>query len=135
MSKIRTKELLNEVTNHIQNEFGYEVVDSFSDWDGKYSIVVEIPNIPNPKSNGIQYVGKKYKQICEFGVFKNSQKENFIVWDYRDNQPYFNNKHCVFDGGFGRYEFEDRDSFYSYITSDFGETPWFSKLNEENHIN
>jgi len=135
MSKIKTKELLNEVTNHIQKEIGYKVTDSFSDYEGKYSISVEIPNIPNPNHKGIQYVGKKYKPICEFGVYKNYRKEIFVIWDYREIQPYFNDKHCVFDEGFGRYEFEDRDSFYSYITSDFGETPWFNKLNEENQTN
>ena len=90
MSKIKTKELLKEVTNHIQNIMGYEVVDSFSDFEGKYSIVVEIPYTPNPNQKGIQYVGKKYKPICEFGVFKNSQKEDFIIWDYRENQPFEN---------------------------------------------
>ena len=135
MSKIKTKELLSEVTNHIQNDMGYEVVDSFSDYEGKHSIVFEVPNTPNPNLKGIQYVGKKYKPICEFSVFKNFRKEDFIVWDYRENQPFFNDKHCVYDGGFGRYEFKDRESFYSYIISDFGETPWFKKLNEENYTN
>lgn len=135
MSKIKTKELLNEVTNHIQKEFGYEVLDSFSDYGGKYSIVVEIPNTQIPNRKGILYIPKKYKPICEFGVFKNSRKENFIVWDYRVNQPYFNDKHCVFVCGFGRYEFTDKESFYSHIKSNFGDTPWFKKQNEVFHIN
>ena len=132
MSKIKTKELLSEVTNHIQKEIGYEVTDSFSDYGGKYSISVEIPNTPIPNHKGIQYVGRKFKPICEFGVFKNSKKENFIIWDYRENQPYSKDKHCVYEGSFGRYEFENLESFYSHIKSDFGETPWFKELQKRN---
>jgi hypothetical protein len=127
MNKVKTKKLFNEVKTHIQTELGYEVFDSFSDFgDGKHTIVekisqkVELLNTPTSKV----WTEKKYKPICEFAVRTHYGKETFIIWDWRDKQPFFNNENCVYDSVFGRYEFKDRESFYTYIKSDFGNTPF-----------
>ena len=126
MSKVKRKELLKEVINHIQTELGYEVFDSFSDWGGKYTIVekvskqIELLVTPTIKVS----MEKKYKGVCEFAVNSHYGKETFIIWDYRDKQPFFNNENCVYESVFGRYEFKDRESFFTYIKSDFGNTPF-----------
>jgi hypothetical protein len=117
MKKVKSKELFNEVVNHIQTELGYEVFDSFSDWGGKYSIVERISEKVEllVTSIGTVSMEKKYKGVCEFAVNSRYGKETFIVWDWRDNQPFFNNENCVYESIFGRYEFKDRESFYNYI--------------------
>jgi hypothetical protein len=117
MSKVKSKELFNEVVNHIQTELGYEVFDSFSDWGGKYTIVERISEKKEllVTDMGTISMEKKYKAVCEFAVNSHYGKQTFIIWDWRDEQPFFNNENCVYESIFGRYEFKDRESFYNYI--------------------
>lgn len=115
MKKIlsKSKVLLNEVTEIIETEMDFRVFDSFSDGGNKYSIVRELKD---PSGNS------KYELVCEFGVHKRLKKESFVIWDWRPSQPGSNNEHCVFDlrygWGFGRYEFDNRESFFKYITTE-----------------
>jgi radical SAM superfamily enzyme with C-terminal helix-hairpin-helix motif len=124
MSKKKTKELLNEVINHINKEMGFEVMDSYSDFGNKFPIVKRNPCFLGHEQNKILTNRHKYFMVCEFSVFKNYRKEEFIVWDSRERQPLFDDVHCVYDMGFGKYVFTDKKEFYSYVSSDFGLTPW-----------
>ena len=125
MSKIKTKELLTEVTEHIQKEFGYEVSDSFSDFGNKFTVLKKNPKClvdDNVLTNEL-----KYFSICEFSVYNKTKNDFFIIWDYRENQPFSKSKHWInpnfnFDLLFGRYEFDNRNEFYNHICSDFGVT-------------
>jgi hypothetical protein len=120
MNKIKTKELLNEVINHIRNNLEYEVMESFSDYGDKNSVFEELKNVSDTNRDGTEFVNK-CKPICEFSVFNKYRKDNFVIWDWRDDQPFYNNKNCVYSGAFGRYEFKNREEFYSYIKSEWGE--------------
>lgn len=132
MSKKKTKELMIEVTNHINTQMGFEVVDSFSDWRDKFSVIRKNPNYGGDEEMKIPI--KKYIGVCEIGVFKDYRKEVFVIWDYRENQPFHYDEHCVSGGefGFGRYDFTDREDFYNHISSDFGFTVWDRKSLESN---
>ncbi len=119
MSKIKTKQLLNEVCNHLKSNYGFQIEYGISDYNNKSAICKLNPNFKDENGNRIkgQFL---YLNICEFNVFKNHKKEHFIIWDYRIFQPYEKSKFCVYGGSFGRYEFKDRESFYNHILSDFG---------------
>jgi hypothetical protein len=114
---IKSKVLLDEVTEIIETEMNFRVFDSFSDGGNKYSIARESTD---PSSN------QKYELVCEFAVHKRYNKESFVIWDWRTSQPGSNNKHCVADlrygWGLGRYEFDNRESFFEYITSECNES-------------
>jgi len=121
MSKIKTKQLFNEVSNHIKTKLELEIVDSYSDWGNKSTVVRKNPNFKG-KDNFLT-TDNRYFSICEFSVHKKSKFEFFVIWDYRENQPFEKSIHCVnSDFGFGRYEFTNRESFYNHINSDFGLT-------------
>jgi hypothetical protein len=132
MSKKKTKELMIEVTNHINTQMGFEVLDSFSDWGDKFSVLRKNPDYEGDEEMKIPF--KKYLGVCEISVFKNYRKEVFVIWDYRENQPFYYDEHCVSESflGFGRYEFTEREDFYNHISSDFGFTPWDRKYVESN---
>lgn len=124
MSKIKTKQLFNEVSNHLKNNLGFHIECNYSD-NVKSSICRENPNFRD--ESGKRKVGEfKYIGVCEFNVFKNYKSEKFIIWDKRIKQPYRESKHCVYIGSFGRYEFNDKVSFYNHILSDFGYNWWDS---------
>jgi hypothetical protein len=122
----KTNELMIEVTTYFKKEFDFEVVDSFSDCGGKSSLIRKNPDYndgENSKNNRI----KKYRGLCEFSVHKNDYRERYVIWDWRDDdQPFFDNRHCVWGEGFGRYEFTDKENFYDYIISNF----WVNKQME-----
>ena len=106
----KSYDLLVEVVDHLKNELGYTIVDSFSDSGGKFSVLTKMKD-PLPY--------KKYDLVCEFAVHKIRNIEYFIIWDRSDEQPYEKNKYSVIKEeqgfGFGRYEFRNRQLFYSYI--------------------
>jgi len=132
MSKKKTKELMIEVTNHINTQMGFEVLDSFSDWGDKFSVIRKNPNYEGDEEMKIPF--NKYFGVCEISVFKDYRKEVFVIWDYRENQPSHFSRY--FKGGIGglmsRYEFTEREDFYNHISSDFGFTPWDRKSMESN---
>lgn len=130
MSKIKTKELLNEVTNYIKKELDLNVVDSFSDWGNKSTIIRKNPSFVGKEN--LLTTEIKYFTVCEFSVHKKGNSEFFVIWDYRDKQPYNKSKfyfkpNLNFELLFGRYEFKDRVDFYNHIKSDFGLTPFDRK--------
>lgn len=125
---------MNEVITHINEDLKLTVVDSFSDWGDKMSILRKNPECPLKENQVvIGYEGpQKYFGVCEFSVLKKGDEEFFVIWDYRENQPFNECSHCVSsEFGFGRYEFMDRESFYNHITSDFGYTIWDTSRMEE----
>ena len=119
MKKLPTKSkvLLNEITEIIETKMDFRVFDSFSDGGNKYSIGMKSKD---PHRN------QEYELVCEFGVHKRKNKESFIIWDWRPSQPGSKNKNCVFDlsngWGFGRYEFNNRESFFEYVTTECNES-------------
>ena len=125
MSKIKTEVLLTKVTEYIQKEFGYKVSDSFSDFGNKFTVLKK-----NPKcfvDDNVMTNELKYFSICEFSVYQKNNKEFYVLWDYRENQPlqkskFWINPNLGFDLCFGRYEFNNRNDFYNPIFSDFGLT-------------
>ena len=120
MSKIKTKELLNEVSNHIKTKMGFNVeYDGCSDSDGKYLVNTLNPNFwdENGKPKGGE---RRVVHHITFSVNKHYNKEQFIIWDKRVNQPFFNSEYCVYEGSFGRYEFNNKEDFYKHIESDYG---------------
>ena len=126
MSKLKTKQLLNEVVSHIQSNHGLKVVDTFSDWGNKSGVIRKNQECSLEENECvIGYTGpQKYFGVCEFSVHKKGKLEFFIIWDCRVNQPFNKSFHCVYivEGWFGRYEFSDRETFYKHILSDFGLT-------------
>jgi|688.fasta_scaffold677426_3 hypothetical protein len=134
MSKTNTKELFNEVKKQIEKKEGFEVFGGYSDFGNKSSIIKRNPNC-SLKENQIVKDEVKYFSICEFSVYKSLHKENFIIWDYRENQPNNKSKNWVnpklaFDLPFSRYEFDNIDDFYNHVISDFGLTT-FDKMRVE----
>jgi hypothetical protein len=126
INKKETKQLLYEVTSHIQSHNGLKVVDTFSDCENKNGIIRKNPECPLEENECvIGYTGpQKYFGVCEFSVHKKGDLEFFIIWDSRVNQPFDKSFHCVYkvEGWFGRYEFSDKETFYKHILSDFGFT-------------
>lgn len=121
MSKIKTKQLFNEVSDHIKTKLEFEIIDSYSDWGNKSTVVRQNPNFKG-KENYLT-IENRYFSVCEFSVHKKSKLEFFVIWDYREKQPFDKSIHCVnSDFGFGRYEFTNREDFYNHINSDFGLT-------------
>lgn len=120
MSKVKTNELLNEVSNHIRTKMGFNVeYDGFSDSDGKYLVNSLNPNFRD--KNGKRNMGEfMFIHHISFSVKKHNNKEQFIIWDKRIHQPLFKSEFCVYDGSFGRYEFTNKDEFYNHIKSDYG---------------
>jgi hypothetical protein len=120
MSKVKTNELLKDVSNHIRTKMGFNVEeDGFSDYEGKYLVNSLNPNFRN--SDGIRNRGEyMFIHHITFSVFKNSKKEQFIIWDKRVNQPFFKSDFCVYKGSFGRYEFNNKVDFYKHIETDYG---------------
>jgi hypothetical protein len=130
MSKIKTKQLFNEVSNHIKTKLELEIFDSYSDWGNKSTVVRKNPEFKGKENQLTTEI--KYFSICEFSVHKKSKLEFFVIWDYRENQPFDKSIYCVnSDFGFGRYEFTNRESFYNHINSDFGLTI-FDRMRFEN---
>lgn len=130
MSKIKTKQLFNEVSNHIKTKLELEIFDSYSDWGNKSTVVRINPEFMG-KENHLN-TDNKYFSVCEFSVHKKSKLEFFVIWDYRENQPFDKSIYCVYSNfGFGRYEFANRESFYNHINSDFGFTI-FDRMRFEN---
>lgn len=138
MSEVKTKELLNEVSNHIKTKMGFNVeYDGFSDSDGKYLVNSLNPNFRN--ENGERNKGEfMFIHHITFSVNKHYNKEQFIIWDKRVNQPFFNSEYCVYEGSFGRYEFYNKEDFYKHIESDYGmdelEEWRLKKTNTKNEI-
>jgi hypothetical protein len=133
-SKKKTEELLKEVTSYIEKNLNLKVFDSFSDWGDKRTVVRNNPECPLEENQiYLGYKGpQKYFGVCEFSVLKKGEIEFFVIWDYREGQPFDNSFNCVsWEFGFGRYEFSDRESFYNHINSDFGYTIWDIKGLEE----
>jgi hypothetical protein len=133
MSKKKTKELMIEVTNHINTQMGFEVVDSFSDYGDKFTVIRKNPDYEGDGEMEIPL--KKYFGVCEISVFKNYRKEVFVIWDYRESQPKHFSRHFkfeIFGGLMSRYEFTEREDFYNHISSDFGFTPWDRESVESN---
>jgi hypothetical protein len=122
MSKKKTKELMIEVTNHINTKMGFEVVDSFSDGGDRFSIIRKNPDYEGDEEMKIPF--NKYFGVCEFSLLNDFNKELFVIYDYRENQPLDLDEHFVGKSfqSFGRYEFENREDFYNHISSDFGYT-------------
>ena len=133
MSKVKTKELLSEVSNHIKTKMGFNVeYDGCSDSDGKYLVNTLNPNFWD--DNGKPTKGeRRVIHHITFSVHKHYNKEQFIIWDKRVNQPFFNSEYCVYEGSFGRYEFNNKEDFYKHIKSDYGmdeiEEWWLNKNN------
>ena len=120
MGKVKTNELLNEVSNHIKTKMGFNVeYDGGSDYDGKYLVNTLNPNFwdenGKPKENERRVI-----HHITFSVNKHYNKERFIIWDKRVNQPFFNSEYCDYEGSFGRYVFENTEDFYKHIESDYG---------------
>lgn len=116
----KTKTLLEEVSNYIKTEMGFNVMeDGYSDYEGKYLV-----NSINP--NFFDEIGKRrpnqwyYIHHITFSVYHSGHKENYIIWDKRINQPFKKSKFCVYKGSFGRYEFNNKEDFYTHIKSDYG---------------
>lgn len=120
MSKVKTKGLVEEVSNHIRTKMGFNVeYDGGSDYDGKYLVNRLNPNFWD--ENGKPKEGeRKIIQHITFSVNKHYNKEQFIIWDKRVNQPYYQSEFCVYEGSFGRYEFTNKEDFYKHIESDYG---------------
>jgi hypothetical protein len=116
----KTKELLKEVSNYIKTEMGFNVMeDGFSDYEGKYLVNSTNPNFYDEM--GRRRLNQwKYIHHIKFSVDKFRNKEKYIIWDKRINQPYTKSKFCVYEGSFGRYEFNNKEDFYTHINSDFG---------------
>jgi hypothetical protein len=133
MSKKKTKELMIEVTNHINSKMGFKVVDSFSDYGDKFSVIRKNPDYEGDEEMKIPF--KKYFGVCEISVYKDYRKEVFVIWDYRENQPLHLSRHFkgqIYFGLMSRYEFTEREDFYNHISSDFGFTVWDRKSVESN---
>ena len=134
MSKVKTKELLSEVSNQIRTKIGFNVeYDGCSDSDGKYLVNTLNPNFWD--ENGNQNDGeRRVIHHITFSVNKHYNKERFIIWDKRVNQPFFNSEFCDYEGSFGRYEFNNKEDFYKHIESDYGmdeiEEWWLKKNNK-----
>lgn len=119
MSKVKTKELLEDVSNHIKTKMDYDIVeDVFSDYEGKYLVSSPNPNFRN--TNDTKNREFMFHYHITFSVFKNSKKEQFIIWDNRVNQPFFKSEFCVYKGSFGRYDFNNKEDFYKHIETDYG---------------
>lgn len=135
MSKIKTKQLFNEVSNHIKTKLELEIFDSYSDWGNKSTVVRKNPEFKGKENQLTTEI--KYFSICEFSIHKKSKLEFFIIWDYRENQPFDKSKNLVYPNFkfdfFGRYEFTNRESFYNHINSDFGLTI-FDRMRFENKL-
>ena len=135
----KEKQFLSEVINNIESKDGLKVVDSFSDWGNKSSIIRKNPKCTlNDNEINLFHKGNngepKYFGVCEFSIYKKIKKEYFIIWDYREKQPFDESKYCVnSEFCFGRYEFNDRQSFYNHIFTDFGLTT-FDRLRVEKNL-
>jgi hypothetical protein len=68
-------------------------------------------------------------------VGKKGKNEYFIVWDYRENQPYYGNEFCTYEGSFGRYDFQCKSDFLNHINFNNMEisTTGFWNYNNSNH--
>lgn len=116
----KTKTLLEEVSNYIKTEMGFNVMeDGYSDYEGKYLVNSINPNFFD--EIGIRRPNQWYYiHHITFSVDKFRNKEKYIIWDKRIKQPYKKSKFCVYNGSFGRYEFNNKEDFYTHIISDFG---------------
>ena len=139
MSKVKTKELLSEVSNHIKTKMGFNVeYDGCSDSDGKYLVNTLNPNFWDENGEPKENERREIHHIT-FSVSKHYNKERFIIWDKRVNQPFFNCEFCDYEGSFGRYIFTNKEDFYKHIESDYGmdeiEEWWLKKItNTKNQI-
>ena len=92
--------------------------DYGSDCEGMYLVFTHNQSMDN-----------EYLHHITFSVNKHYNKERFIIWDKRINQPLFNSVFCVYEGSFGKYEFTNKEDFYNHIESDYGKE-WFMVLSK-----
>jgi hypothetical protein len=134
MSKVKTKELVEEVSNYIRTKMSFNVeYDGGSDYDRKYIVNTLNPNFWDENRKPKEDERKVVHHIT-FSVNKHYKTERFLIWDKRVKQPFFNSKFCDYKGSFGRYEFNNKEDFYKHIESDFGMDEieeWYFKRNQK----
>ena len=82
MSKIKTKQLFNEVSNHIKTKLELEIFDSYSDWGNKSTVVRKNPEFKGKENQLTTEI--KYFSICEFSVHKKSKLDFLAITHLRN---------------------------------------------------
>lgn len=121
----KTKILLKEIKTIIEEKTGLNVFKSFS-FSDRSKILKSNPKYPNDTIFIPDTINEqRYFGVCEFNVMKKYNTECFIVWDYREHQPFEKSKYWIkvtpdITPYIGRYEFVNREEFLNHIFSDFG---------------
>jgi hypothetical protein len=120
------KKFVKEVHKELKN-LGYYIQYCGSDCNEKLGLYKPTKQILTSNFR------ENFTSVCEFVVGKKGKNEYFIVWDYRENQPYYGNEFCTYEGGFGRYDFQCKSDFLNHINNDYGLTFW-DKRDDDNII-
>ncbi len=132
----KTKNLLKEIKKNIEEKTGLNVFKSFS-YSDRSKILRRNPKYPNDTICIPDTINEqRYFGVCEFSVMKKNNTEYFIIWDYREHQPFEKSKYWIkvipdITPYIGRYEFVNREEFLNHIFSDFGMSV-LDKLNLKN---
>lgn len=122
-----SKKFIKEVHKELE-DLGYHIEYCGSDMAEKMGLFKPKP-IP---TETFHWFRDRFTSICEFVVRKKGGKEYFVVWDWRENQPYYRNEFCTYKGSFGRYNFQSKSDFFNHIGSDYG-LPYWEKIKIEHN--